>query len=283
MSWTCAASAGASCGAALGSGSINSTVNLPVGGAVIFTVTGTVSATTIAPTLVNTATVTTPTSLSDPNPGNNSATDTDTIVVPLPALTSRDNFNRPNSGNLGSNWQQVNLFGLAGIRVNNNEAQYQAFSYATWNSTANGANPVFGSKQAAAIQLAGTNFVGDTLVLKASGTYNGAFYPNRVQVRVVSTTQVAVELWANTTVYTLVGNLTTPTLVTGDTLSAMVDANGAAYVWKTTGTTTTYLGALQLPTTGSNAFTLSTGRIGIYMQNSNSNGRADNFAGGTVP
>jgi uncharacterized repeat protein (TIGR01451 family) len=283
MSWSCAASAGASCGTASGTGSINNTVNLPVNGTVTFTVTATVSATTIAPTLVNTATVTTPATLSDPNPANNSATDTDTIVVPLPALTLRDNFNRANSGNLGSNWQQVNVFGLAGIRVNTNQAQYQLLSYATWNSTAGGANPVFGQKQAAAMQLIGPTFVGDTLVLKASGTYNTVLglYPNRVQVRVNSTTQVAVEVLANTTAYTLAGTLTTPTLLANDTLSAMVDANGAAYVWKTTGTTTTYLGALQLPTTGVNAFTLNTGKIGMYMQNSGD--RADNFAGGTVP
>jgi uncharacterized repeat protein (TIGR01451 family) len=53
------------------------TVNLAVGGTATFTVTGTVQATATGP-LVNTATVTVPVGTTDPTPGNNTVTDTDT-------------------------------------------------------------------------------------------------------------------------------------------------------------------------------------------------------------
>ncbi|ANB18193.1 Hypothetical protein I596_2181 [Dokdonella koreensis DS-123] len=74
--WTCTGAGGASCPAS-GVGDINASVNLPVGGTATFVVTGTVSA-TASGDLVNTATVAVPGGMSDPVPGNNSATDTDT-------------------------------------------------------------------------------------------------------------------------------------------------------------------------------------------------------------
>ena len=75
--WTCVGAGGGTCTAS-GSGNINDTVNLPPGGSVTYTVTAAVSAAATG-TLVNTATVTAPAGVTDPNPGNNSATDTDTI------------------------------------------------------------------------------------------------------------------------------------------------------------------------------------------------------------
>ena len=73
--WTCAGSGGGTC-SANGTGSINELVNLPVGGSVTFTLIA-----NIAPgatgTLVNTATVA---GAQDPTPGNNSATDTNTLT-----------------------------------------------------------------------------------------------------------------------------------------------------------------------------------------------------------
>ncbi len=77
MTWTCVAAGGASCPAS-GSGNINAAVTLTVGGTATFTVTGTVSATATG-SLVNTATITVPGGVTDPTPGNNSATDTDTL------------------------------------------------------------------------------------------------------------------------------------------------------------------------------------------------------------
>jgi uncharacterized repeat protein (TIGR01451 family) len=75
--WTCVGAGGGTCTAA-GSGNINDTVNLPAGGSVTYTVSAIVSASATG-TLSNTATVAAPSGINDPNPGNNSATDTDTL------------------------------------------------------------------------------------------------------------------------------------------------------------------------------------------------------------
>jgi uncharacterized repeat protein (TIGR01451 family) len=76
--WTCVGAGGGTCTAS-GSGNINDTVNLPAGGSVTYTVSGTVAAGTTG-ALSNTATVAAPAGVTDPTPGNNSATDTDTVV-----------------------------------------------------------------------------------------------------------------------------------------------------------------------------------------------------------
>ncbi len=75
--WTCVGAGGGTCTAS-GSGNINNTVNLPSGGSVTYTASCTVSAAATG-TLSNTATVTAPAGVTDPNPGNNSATDSDTL------------------------------------------------------------------------------------------------------------------------------------------------------------------------------------------------------------
>ena len=80
--WTCVGAGGGTCPAS-GVGNINSVVNLPVGATTTFTLIAQVSA-AASGTLVNTATVTPPAGTTDPNPGNNSATDTDTITVVAP-------------------------------------------------------------------------------------------------------------------------------------------------------------------------------------------------------
>jgi len=74
FTWTCVAGGGgAACGTASGSGNIDALVTLPATTQATFTVTGTVPAGTTGG-LTNTATVTPPTGVSDPQPGNNSAT-----------------------------------------------------------------------------------------------------------------------------------------------------------------------------------------------------------------
>ena len=91
VTWTCAASSGSSCGAASGTGSINDTANLANGGTLTYTVNATLSASATGSSLVNTATVALPSDRSDPNPANNSATDTDAIVVAADlAITKTD-------------------------------------------------------------------------------------------------------------------------------------------------------------------------------------------------
>nr|WP_242030651.1 MULTISPECIES: isopeptide-forming domain-containing fimbrial protein [unclassified Coleofasciculus] len=85
--WTCTATTGSSCNAATGSGNINTTVNLIPNGAATFTVTATVKAGATG-TIQNTANVALPANsgLTDPNPGNNSATDNTTIPATTPDL-----------------------------------------------------------------------------------------------------------------------------------------------------------------------------------------------------
>ncbi|HXU31496.1 MAG TPA: ExeM/NucH family extracellular endonuclease, partial [Thermoanaerobaculia bacterium] len=74
--WTCVGAGGGSCTAA-GSGNINEPVTLPVGGSVTFTAPCSISA-SAAGSLTNTASVAGV--ATDPSSGNNSATDTDTLV-----------------------------------------------------------------------------------------------------------------------------------------------------------------------------------------------------------
>ncbi len=73
INWTCTATNGGAC-AASGSGSLTDTPDLPSGSSAIYTVTATFDSAVTVP-LVNTATVTVPAGMTDPNPDNNSATD----------------------------------------------------------------------------------------------------------------------------------------------------------------------------------------------------------------
>src|SRR4029079_16325961 len=75
--WTCVGAGGGTCTAS-GSGNISDTVNLPAGGSVTYTASCTISAAATG-TLSNTATVAAPGGVTDPTPGNNSATDADTL------------------------------------------------------------------------------------------------------------------------------------------------------------------------------------------------------------
>ena len=88
--WTCVASPGSGCGTPSGSGPINELVSLLVGGTATYTVTA-----AIAPgatgTITNTATIVTPPTVVDPNPANNTASDTDTLVpITSIAITKDD-------------------------------------------------------------------------------------------------------------------------------------------------------------------------------------------------
>ena len=79
VTWTCVGAGGGTCTAS-GSGDLNDTVNLPSGGSVTYTANCSISP-TASGSLVNTATITAPGTVTDPNPGNNSATDTDSYVA----------------------------------------------------------------------------------------------------------------------------------------------------------------------------------------------------------
>ncbi len=75
--FTCSGTGGGTC-TPVGSGNINDTVNLPAGGTVTYSLMGTISASARG-SLGNTATVAAPNGVTDPNPANNSATDTDVL------------------------------------------------------------------------------------------------------------------------------------------------------------------------------------------------------------
>jgi uncharacterized repeat protein (TIGR01451 family) len=266
VAWTCTATAGSTCPAS-GSGNIAASVDLANGGSATFTVSATLSATATG-NLVNTATVAAPASVSDPNALNNSSTDTDLIVVPKPTLAVLDGFNRANATTLGGNWSQATLFGAAALRVNANQAFANSAGNAYWNVPTGG----FGGKQGAAFTFANATLNGDGLILKASGAVTLGVAQNFIRVRTTAT-QVIVETTTNTGLSFTQRGAFNATFATGDTLTAMVDASGVAYVWKTSGTTDTLLGSAATTFAG-------TGRIGMQLP---VNARVDNFAGGTVP
>lgn len=85
ITWTCAAGGGASC-TSPGAGNIDDTVDLPAGGTLRYTVTGTVDA-AASGELINIATISPPGGITDPTPGNNSASHTDPIGLPELVIT----------------------------------------------------------------------------------------------------------------------------------------------------------------------------------------------------
>ncbi|MFL5758739.1 MAG: DUF11 domain-containing protein [Thermomicrobiales bacterium] len=78
VTWTCVGAGGGTCTAS-GSGNIIDPVNLPAGGSVTYTASAAIDPGATG-TLSNTATVAPPVGVTDPNPGNNAATDTDTLI-----------------------------------------------------------------------------------------------------------------------------------------------------------------------------------------------------------
>jgi uncharacterized repeat protein (TIGR01451 family) len=279
VTWTCSATSGSSCGASSGSGDLNTTVSLLNNGRATYTVVATIAA-GASGSVTNTATVTVPANVTDPNTSNNSASDTDTILssVALPALSVLDNFNRANANTLGSNWSQSTLFGNASIRINSNRAYALLSGYAIWNNPSAG----FGNKQGAAFTFANapTNSLGTlpSLVLKATnGTTNlprnflRVSYQNTTNLVTVSTTNnsgVAMTLRAAFNV----------TLATNDTLSAVAYNDGTVRVYKNG----TFIGGVTIPTSGAGAWTQGSGggRIGVQLPLGQ---RVDDFRGGTLP
>lgn len=276
VTWSCTASGGSSCSAPPGSGNLfNGTANLLNGGSATFTAVAVVSPTATG-SLTNTATVTAPVTTFDPNLGNNSATDTDTIIIApvLPALTTRDNFNRVNANTLGSNWSQIILLGQSAIRVNANQAYALTDGWAIWNNPAGG----FTNKQGASFTFSNTpsnSTFSPSLILKATG--GGPSTPQRyIRVSYQNSTGLVTVITVNGGV---VSRASFPaTFAAGDTFAATAIQNGTVYVYKNG----TAIGAVTIPTSGAGAWTYGTGggRIGLLLP---SNQRVDNFNGGTIP
>ncbi|MBX9611528.1 MAG: multicopper oxidase domain-containing protein [Burkholderiales bacterium] len=198
----------------------------------------------------------------------------------LPTLTVLDTFTRGNANTLGTSWQQAVVAGNAGIRVNANQAfcvnnsniLTNLLCAAGANAYWNGAGAVFGAQQAAALTFANTTLNNTSLYLKASGTFTLGIYTSAIRVRYSTGNggQVVVETTANGGInYTSAGTLA-GSFANGDTLTAMADATGTVYVWKTSGGISALLGSASTGFTG-------TGRLGINLP---PGGRVDNFAGG---
>jgi uncharacterized repeat protein (TIGR01451 family) len=274
-SWSCVASAGSSCTAGGSGNNRSGTVTLLNGGSATFTANTTLSATATG-NLVNTATVAIPGGMTDPNVGNNSATDTDSINVALPVMGLLDNFNRANANTLGANWSQLAVAGNAAIRINSNQAFANNAGNAYWNLPPSG----FGAKQGASFNFANAPLNNTSLILKASGpvvlgvasNYIRVMYQtsNGGQIVITTTTNYGI---SNTTQTSFTGF----SFASGNTLSAAVDATGTVSVWKTAGAVTTYIGSVTIPGAG---FWTGTGRVGVMLP---TNARIDDFRGGTLP
>ncbi len=89
-SWTCTGAGGGTCTAS-GSGNISDTISLPGNSSATYSVSCSIAAASTG-TITSTATIAEPAGLTDPNTGNNTATDTDTLIGQADlALTMSDN------------------------------------------------------------------------------------------------------------------------------------------------------------------------------------------------
>lgn len=113
--WTSVATGGATGNTATGTGPINQPLNLPVGSSVVYSVFVSLSATATG-NLVNTAMLTLPAGLTDPNMTNNTSTDTDMIVV------------LPQSVAVGSEPGQPPVVKIYNALTGTVRSQFQAFS-----------------------------------------------------------------------------------------------------------------------------------------------------------
>jgi hypothetical protein len=217
----------------------------------------------------------------DLDAGTGTATAPPPPPPPPPALPTRaviDNFNRASANTLGAGWQQLVALGAAGIRVNANQASCPSGGFLGLPCPAGGnayRTGALGASQAAALTFVGSGFNNVSLLLKASGAFTFGAYQNAIRVRYTTADGGGVVVEAKNTVgqtYTPVGTLPASTVAAGDTMTAMVDANGTVYVWMTTGAVTALLGSA--PT----GFSAVGGQIGMYLP---PNARIDNFAGGT--
>lgn len=141
INWTCTTSGGATCGGtATGSGNISRTVSMPAGSTVTFTTTsGNVAASAIG-TLSNTATVTA--GISDPNLGNNSATDVDNIITTSNlSITKTDNVSAISAGGIVTYTIVVSNAGPQAVTGASVTDTFPAgFSSASWACSASGGN-----------------------------------------------------------------------------------------------------------------------------------------------
>ncbi len=158
--WTCAGAGGGTCTAA-GSGNINDTVNLPPSGSVTYTASCTISAAATG-SLSNTATVAAPAGVTDPNPGNNSATDTDTLGAQADlAITKTDGVTTATPGGAVTYTITASNSGPSNTTGATVTDTFPASLTCTWTCVGAGG---------ATCTAAGSGNIGDTVNLPAGGS-----------------------------------------------------------------------------------------------------------------
>jgi uncharacterized repeat protein (TIGR01451 family) len=194
VTWTCTAAGSASCGTASGSGNaiaLTGDIAAGAGNTLTLSVAGTVSAAATG-NLVNTATVATPAGTTDPTPGDNTATDTDT---PAPiadlAITKTDGSGTYTPGSpitytiVVSNAGPSNVVG-ASIA----DTVPASITGVTWTCTAAGSascGTASGSGNAIALTGDIAAGAGNTLTLSVAGTVSAAATGNLVNTATVAT------------------------------------------------------------------------------------------------
>ena len=117
-SWVCSATGGASCSKSSGNSALSSSATVPVGGVATYVYTATVQSDDAGDSFVNAARANV-TNGSDPNGGNNVATDTDTIVVFLSGFEGKGGFVTNSVSGVGAAGLVATQFGVdAGLLSN---------------------------------------------------------------------------------------------------------------------------------------------------------------------
>ncbi len=171
--YTCAMAGGAT-GCTAGSGNINQTVNLPVSGSVTYTATCAVSGAATG-TISNTATVAPGAGVTDPVPGNNSATDTDTVAPPSAdlSITKTDGRTTATQGSTGSYTIVVGNAGPNAATATVNDTVPAGFTVSGFTCTGTGGATCPATGGASQVIAAPVSLpVGSTATFVVNGTYS---------------------------------------------------------------------------------------------------------------
>jgi len=235
--WTCVGAGGGTCTAS-GSGNLNDTVNLPSGGSVTYTASCTISAAATG-TLSNTATVTAPAGVTDPTPGNNSATDSDTLAAQADlAITKTDGVTTATPGGSVTYTITASNAGPSNATGSTVADTFPASLTCTWTCVGAGGGTCTAS---------GSGNVNDTVNLPSGGSVT---YTASCTISAAATGTLS-----NTATVTAPAGVTDPTpgnnsATDSDTLSAQADLS----ITKTDGVTTaTAGGSVTYTITASNA------------------------------
>ena len=279
-SWTCTATAGSSCTTGGSGNNRTGTVTLLSGGSATYTAVATVSA-TAAGTVSNTATVTAPAGTGDPNTADNTATDVDTVDVPLPALACLDNFNRANANTLGGELEPGD--GASGQARDPGQRQ-PGLRRCSWAGHLERPGQRVRCQPGRGLHLrqrARHRHVPERPA--PQGQRRRGEQPRELHPRGLRRDRRGHRSRRRPNSG---GTNTTPGDVRGDLRLGRHpqrhrrSATGTVNVYKTSGAITTLVGTVTIPTAGAGAWTGTGGRIGIQLP---TGVRVDNFSGGTVP